>query len=233
MSEMQSKLGVYDFLVMLVPGCVIMFLLLKIPAMGDVASSMFESLRLNDLCIHNVDKAAAFVVAAYMIGLLNHSIQDLLWPVLKNDPIHIKYIDDKHSLQKNKETKTSINVWWRCLILRGLIILLRNMSLIVPKLNSCKCISKLFDDSFTRVTNDIYIKSYYKAEKRPRSSIGYLEYQVQFIRNMLMPVFISAIVVNGWMFVAIVVLYFLMIERQEKIYACVIEDSTYYIEESK
>lgn len=217
---------------MLVPGCVIMFLLLKIPALGDVASSMFESLRLNDLCIHNVDKAATFVVAAYMIGLLNHSIQNLLWPFLKNDPIHIKYIDDKHSLQINKETKTSKNIWWRCLVLRGLILFLRNMSLIVPKLNSCKRISKLFYD-FTCLTNITYIKSYYKAEKRPRSSIGYLEYQVQFIRNMLMPVFISTFVISGWMFVAFVVLYFQMIERQEEIYACVIEDSTYYIEESK
>lgn len=107
------------------------------------------------------------------------------------------------------------------------------MSLIVPILNLCKCISKLFDDILSCVTYDIYIKSYYKAEKRPRSSIGYLEYQVQFIRNMLMPVFISTFVISGWMFVAFVVLYFLMIERQEEIYACVIEDSTYYTEESK
>lgn len=92
MSEMQSKLGVYDFLVMLVPGCVIMFILLKITALGNVISSMLESLGLNDFFECKIDKAVIFVIAAYLIGLLNHSIQNLLWPVLKNDPIHIKYI---------------------------------------------------------------------------------------------------------------------------------------------
>lgn len=207
-----GKFDLYDFLVVLVPGCAIGYGFGQCDKVADCMNAIFISNFFDDKVVLTL----AFLVFAYLLGLFNHSVQNFLWPVLRNYELHINYV---RKLMGETSVKNYEGNKFK---------LLRNNLVMVWKDES------LYDES--------YVKLYYKAEKRSRSSIGYLEYQVQFIRNMFFPICFYALsfvqhlfsegVVCGLCGVVLslfflIAMCLLMIERQEKIYRCVIEDANY------
>ena len=204
-----SKLGLYDFLVILVPGLSLGYMI----SLCDYIANILDSCIYSEFFDDDIVRTTAFVIFSYLLGLLNHSVQNRLWPVLHNYKAHISYVEGK-----NRE-HCCIDSWVNCpcLILRGLSLFLMNICLILKEI----CPNHSQEEDID------YLKMYYHAEKRPRSSIGYLEYQVAFIRNMLPALIIFCTNVGENLWLLIVALYFLMIERQEKIYKAVIEDFKY------
>lgn len=202
-----SKIGLYDFLVIIIPGCVIAYVI----SYCTIVEGILKYVDSNEYFQTELIKNIAFFLSAYFVGLLNHSIQGFFWPILRNNKGHISYVKGDN---KQYECFHSI-IQCPCFLLRGVFMLFYNLKLIFC--NSCH-------------VDEEYLKSYYVAEKRHRSSIGYLEYQVAFIRNMLIPVSFICYNINKFTllcFLLPVFLYYLMLGLQEKIYKCVLEDAKY------
>ena len=203
-----GKFDLYDFLVVLVPGCAIGYGFGQCDKVADCMNAIFISNFFKD----EVVLTLAFLVFAYLLGLLNHSVQNFLWPVLRNYKPHIEFA-------RNGGSECSL-AQINCLVIRGAYLFVVNVCLVLRGL--CPCKVKHVD------VDEEYLKSYYRVEDRPRSSVGYLEYQVMFLRNMLMPLAVLCFKTRDIACVAPFIVYYLMIERQEKIYKCIVEDAKFY-----
>lgn len=83
-----SKIGLYDFLAIIIPGCVIAYVI----SYCTIVEGILKYVDSNEYFQTELIKNIAFFLSAYFVGLLNHSIQGFFWPILRNNKGHISYV---------------------------------------------------------------------------------------------------------------------------------------------
>lgn len=242
MNSLINKLNLYEFLSMLVPGC---FLVGEIYFLtesyhccccGNWVSSFMEH--------HSALFYFVFFVLSYMTGCMYHMLMDWWWKPFRNNPIHISFVYQ----QMSEDRKQSLQQLWGdqnkeggCLttLLQCPCFIVRDVGLFVLPLcgHLPVCITHYIQDYGADSIIDKYYTAYYYAEKnRPSAPYGYIEGQIAFCRNMIIPVILLLLpflLKHCWCWLVIVVLVFVValcvyvFRRQEKLYSLVLEDYEY------
>lgn len=238
MKDFASRLNLYETLSMLIPGSTLLFVL------SSKYDNRIDFYNLLDFSKARVDETVArvtiFLVLAYFIGLLHHSLMNWVFSGLRNNKRMIEY-----SLRK-LETKTQYknldkvfggaykietptnSAWYDCpliaLLVQGINVIWSSLCHML-QMKGCKS---------STLTDRYYDAYYYVFSKNWGGSIGHIERQVMGIRNMLIPLTSLLFIMNSpscaritCALIFIFALYLLMIERQNKVYNSVFENYEY------
>lgn len=236
-SAISSKLSLFDIISMVVPGGILLGVLLLL------CSSSSESVELLKK-IPEWGQLSLFIIASYVLGLINCEITELLWRCFRNNPEDIWYafmtIDKKRLPYKRYYSPIIFSFYififlllvidlseYHYLILISIIIIFYFLRSIFPGI-------KYDVNDYVRQ----YYHQYYFVEKyRPWNAVKIIEAQVAFLKSICFPLCIaSAYLVKtakycgmkGWI-IAITILSLLAIIsvavcRQNTIYRIIIED---------
>lgn len=235
MEKFLSKLNLYELLTMLIPGSVLLFVL----------SRHFDTMSIINMSGYNMSFicSIAWIIGAYLIGLVHDSITDWWWKPFRNNPIVITFAATKVSKTtrlKDIQAKSGCLcclLSCPCFLIRGLAMLI--IVCLSPLLRLLHCLCPcLKPDENTEILNRYYMAYYYAEQHRPNASYGNVEYQVAFCRNMLVPLILftkqsgeifsdDSSKLCHLMIAFIVILAFFVVYRQEKLYQMILEDDAY------
>lgn len=231
---MISKLSLYDFFAMIIPGGIIMaaicpLLRFEIPYHLEVVCNVGYVTVENELPAWSWP---FMIVIAYFVGLINNWISDGVFRSIRNDK---RMID---------------NQLLRVVELNGIIHLARfggnkyvkskedEVRLIFVVLYLLKKVFLSLSGFKHQIKNhiDYYMVYYILAQHKLLGSIPTLEAQVVLIRNCLIPLFVFALIcvyLQSWslsiiLIIISIVLFTIMVQRQNKIYQMVWEAANYY-----
>ena len=238
MKDFASKLNLYETLSMLIPGSTLLFVL------SSKYENRIDFYHLLDFSKAGIDETVArvtiFLVLAYFIGLLHHSLMNWVFSGLRNNKRMIEY-----SLRK-LETKTQYknldkvfggaykietptnSAWFDCPIIalpvQGISVIWSSLCNML-QMKGCKS---------STLTDRYYDAYFYVFSKNWGVSISHIERQVMGIRNMLITLIGLLSIMDSTSCAPkvcastfIIILYFLMIERQNKVYNSVFENYEY------
>lgn len=238
-----SGVSVFDFLTMVLPGCVYIALIGGLlgyqPFVVTVSSGAFA-------------KYLMLLVVAYLIGIVHNAAMDFIFKWFRNNACYIqsqyskvfKYCCLSNSvlldlgipeIQISPNKKGIFQSQIRCLLDNFKMCFYKNK---IDFYGVCEL-------DKTKVLNGYYKAYYFVAKNSINSSLSIMECQVAFIRNMLFPLLFmtaqfctvldavglniecSRIVILILYILGIVSLVMVMINRQNKIYRRVFEDYVY------
>ncbi len=218
MEKFIPKFNLYETLAMLIPGAILVYLFRNyITLPEEIFNVGIQGFRFNDGIVTFV----LFLTISYLVGVLWHSLMNLLFGFLRNNKIIIQY-----SI-KNLETGS------KCLFLEQILQDIKdpkNENISFFTMSWRAIFSKKSDKKDESVTDKYYEAYYYVFSKEWGSSIGSIERQIHFIRNMFIPLIIVFILfwckgVKWYVillgFILIIFLFFLMFERQLKVHQAV------------
>lgn len=201
----------------------------------------------NDWSIINV---TLFIVASYIVGLVNNWICDGIFRGFRNNPIAIIWaLDDVISLHGNKGLNGyGGSVCKRFKIKNGCLVLLcfyiavacAKTSIATIKKALC-CYKKVGKSNCYNRTDRIkgFVRHYYKAyydllKDNYLGPIPAIEGQVALLRNLTIPTAILGVcldcecIIKFMLIVLSLLLYVVMVQRQQKVYKIVWESINYY-----
>ncbi len=253
MNNFVSKLNLYEFFAMLIPGSVVTLELGVILHLYTDICSHCKHLCCC-CCCSSYDPMCvfAFFVIAYILGCVYHSFMDWWWTPFRNNPTHISYV--YHCIpQENKRTLTELwgdqNVEGQCFccFLQCPCIILRTvwMAVLVVFYPVCAVLKCLCCSKCCTTTNDTknllldkYYTAYYYAERNRSAALySFIEGQIALCRNMIVPVILVPYTLtthfiflspDKYIYILIAaVLFVFVVCRQEKLYSCVLENYEY------
>ena len=256
MNDFVSKLKLYEFFAMLIPGSALLFELYICwnPTIESLFCKCCSCTGEYSCCTLPFEGMYifAFFVIAYILGCVYHSFVDWWWKPFRNNPTHIAYVyhhkipqEDKQELSKLFGDQNDEGLCC-CSLLQCPCGLLRWvwMAIIVipsPIYRFCRCICKCHSKN-TNIGETLFLDKYYTAyyyAERSRSAAPYsfIEGQIALCRNMILPIILIPFILKNlfkglcdcvWLFILIaVVLFVFVVCRQEKLYSCVLEDYEY------
>ena len=227
-------------LAMIIPGGIIMasIIIYFCSDFGFYKDCTETSCNLSTLVNHpiSINLGLLFLIASYILGIINNGITDFIFRYFRNNPYDIqnallKEIKTNGNINLNKYVGNIYTNSKKC-IDSPLCIICRNLMLILI----CP-----FPSEISNTQNSI-LKSYYSAyyqlsNNEKLGSIPLVEQQVAFIRNCLLPLFIlnlSYFSTNDLKidfmllsFTVILLAFIVMIQRQNKIYSMVWESANF------
>lgn len=239
MSILSSKMSLYDFLAMIIPGGL---------SLGVVLVYFGEIHILQPL--PNWSLISLFLVVSYLLGLLNHQLTELIWLPFRNNSFEIR--EWHQAVYSHKQIK-----YYSPYILKitGEYLIISILSFIFLKAAIFRWIIGLtaiilillFPNSTSpysqtdKTVSKYYRKYYYVENNRKNSSISILESQVAFLKNMCLPICLCTIILLNfseksglnWKGILVAGLAILIVLvritsiKQGNIYRIIIEDYMY------
>lgn len=227
--DLSSKFTLYDVLAMIIPGGIIMEVIGVInwvplqeffPCQATLIKCCCGCVQKIVSIDNGVIESVWWLSAAYLIGLINNWLCDGVFRGFRN---YSKAIDNEYIRVSNKfkgvaaphATLTQFfNRMWIC----GST--LWNMIKVY-----CPCIRS------DRSESERYYKAYYALSESNRlGSIPFIEAQVSLLRNSMIPLSILLVMTAGWIIGlgTLIIMYAVMIQRQNKVYYIVWESVDFY-----
>lgn len=233
-----SGVSVFDFLTMIVPGCLIL-------AMG---ANFFGKIPLViDMCEQcKFSGYIVIMVSSYLLGLINNSLMDFMFKWFRNNSfyIQIQYLRMCNALP-NKSVLGQLNIPSDIIKIERLKSFRKYIMLLFYSLKTL--IYKSKTDNFKsceerkKILAGYYQAYYFVATNQINSSISIMECQVAFVRNLILLIFLMGVVcktdvvricfgvdVCRWIYIVVsLCLFVVMFTRQNKVYRRVFEDYVY------
>lgn len=245
MDTFLSKLSLHDLLTILIPGCIIEYLVIMWLCQAE--PSFYSSC----CCCSrewNIGFIIMFLVIGYIIGLLNDNFMNWQFAPFRNNYYILHFTHQQTILRYNftpDKNFTDMKDELLCCLMECHCIIIRYLSMMVYIILKRICLSFCFhsykNESKAADINNYYYQAYYAVAKdKTYTSYSVVEKQVGLIRNIFLPLIILLFVMppcdcckNNICYILLVslfaiVLLFTMFARQEKIYEMIWE--TYYTE---
>jgi len=235
--ELSSKFSLYDMLAMIIPGGVI---LASIIIVCDY-SQTFEKITTYCCGCRSVEfsmdliQSVIYLVASYVIGLINHWACDGIYKGFRNYPVAIESALIQILRENgNMNLKTIVGSIYDnskesrpCLF--GLIV--KTIEAIVCNWVLCRAPKR----------HDSVVSSYYKAyyalsKENLLGSVPLVENQVALLRNSIIPTIILFCSFYRTMpeccvyipIILVILIFVIMVQRQQKVYRMIWESANYY-----
>jgi hypothetical protein len=239
MSILSSKISLYDFLAMIIPGGL---------SLGVILVYFGEIHILQTL--PNWSLISLFLVVSYLLGLFNHQLTELIWLPFRNNAFEIR--EWHQAVYSHKQIKYYspyiLKITGEYIIISILAFLSLNSAILQWIIGlSAVSLFLLLPNSTSpysqtdKTVSKYYRKYYYVENKRKNSSISILESQVAFLKNMCLPICLCTVILLNvseksdldWKRILVAGLAILIVLvritsiKQGNIYRIVIEDYMY------
>lgn len=230
--DISSKFSLYDVLAMIIPGGIIMAataLMLNIECFHDESIICCRCV-VSIITAFDFMQCVLILFASYIIGMINNWLCDIFYYGFRNNRIAIE----------NELTRTLLDNENIHLKDYGIILSSLEKSEVKDQCEIIKSIFKsirehLFEHKHFK-NHTAYYRFYYALSRHNLlGSIPMIESQVALLRNSLFPLAALAIALclkytSYWLFMALAVipLFLVMVQRQNKVYDIIWESANYY-----
>lgn len=220
MSDIVSKISLYDILAMIVPGCILLWCIAMISGVSNWVENCecIQFITVHQNIPQTLCFSAIFLILAYVVGLINFMVISWIWQMI---PLGIrpqwiwKYLQD--------------NVFkWKMNCTKQLLI---DKAIIEANAEGIREYKK--DDAAT--IKDAYFEAYtYASQNTENNTVPIIENQVAMLRSLIIPLsLLMAMNCNQWWvsvmvgLLIVTILTIAAILRIKKIYTIVFENYEY------
>lgn len=236
--DLSSKFSLYDFLAMIIPGGIILAILLISYGDSQICEKSVTyccGCQTSEFSV-DVVQSVIFLVASYFIGMINNWFCDGFFKGFRNFPFAIENalintIRSNGNMDLHKivdSTYDNSKDGSRCLC----CVIIKTLGSILCKLFPCK------KAELHKSVVSNYYKAYYSlSKKKLLGSVPLIESQVSLLRNSLIPTILLACMLRQtmsgccvWLAIGLIILMFVvMVQRQQKVYRMIWESYNYYM----
>lgn len=187
-----------------------------------------------------------FVIGAYIVGLINHSVTEIVWRSFRNNPDEIQAVydafEDRHVFVDRSYYVIIFGYYLcicLCLDLAGWYANLILVTLVIIGY-FFYTYSHNISVGTSAIVKRYYEEYYFVEEHRPNNAVKIIEAQVAFLKTICLPLCTVSLyitntscctIVKGWTIVlnilSLMIIIAIAVQRQNTIYRIIIEDYKY------